>query len=429
MKNMSPREKKLALFVGVVGGLVFTFIGWQWYSQGVRQKKAAIANLERELSGMETTQALHRVSKNRERDYAAKSLPGEPQKANSEYRAWLLKLASEHIGLTDTDVAAGASREEKSPQGVIYKTGRMDVKGQGTLLQIVQLLDEYYAADFIHRMERFSIVPVATKGQGSDKRDNLQLSFTTEALLLPGVESRPEDAPERSPWRAPELAVASHRELLTRDPFNPGSDLPSVRTSGGRRFYLGEAIELSLSGSDDDLLNQLKFELDEASLPEELRGKIKLTQEGEAEALLAAEPLAEGNYRFKVRVTDNGLPPEQVEEEVSFSVEERVVRQTPTEVKPEPKLVDFAEFSTITAVLRDVRGRPLVWINVKPEGEIYELTIGDEFEIGSVHGVVEQIEGRSVTVLVDGERFRYVTGDVLAEPEIITAVSAVDDGD
>lgn len=428
MKNMSQRERMLALAVGTLGVLVVSYIAYNWVSGSLRAKRAMAANLEREISDMEFMANRLARSTQERNQFIEKSLPSTTQVARTEYKAWLLEIASDHVGLVSPDVAVseGSEKKNKKKGYTVYRTVRCTLTGIGTLKQHTQLLEEYYSANYLQRIVSLSFSPIAQQdpktGRPMNRREYVRINLVTDGICLPDAEPREEDAPSRSPLREEEHVVMQHAELLTRDLFNPNGELPEIKTSGSR-FYLDDEIEISLDAEDDDLFNKFNFELDENSIPESLRGlvNIEVAEDGQS-ATIVAPPLAEDRYELVVLVSDNGSPPEVVQEEVSFRVEERVVRETRRD--PEPETIDIAELAFITAIVRDRNGDQIVWIDVKPEGEIYRLTVGDEFEIGSINGRIEEINGRTVIVAVEGERYKYVTNSSLADPEVLPGISA-----
>lgn len=432
MKNMSPRERLLAMLVLIGGGAVGLFIAFDRFNNTLTTSKVRIEAMEREEADMDSIQVLYNRLSNERRDYAGKALPGSKTEAESEYISWLTHLATDTVGIERPAVGPKSGSEIKNKAGmVVYETIRVQLKATCTLPQLAHLLDEFYAANYLHSVASLSVNPTSSGGANSRnavENRRVIVTLTADALCLADAPERTPNDELRHPNRTIEQVIADYRPLLTRDFFNPAGELPSLDTDIDSRIYVGDRIDIGLEAEDDDLMQQFTYEVDLDSLPEILKDKLALEQDFDSNsASISIPPLPEGNYEFMVRATDNGFPAEIVEERVRFTVRERVVEKPdePEVIVEEPG-PDFAEFSKVTATTRDRLGRPAVWIDVKPEAEIYKLTEGDEFEIGSFRGVVKSIEGRFVTFLVDGELFRYVTGDILSEPEVLSSVS-IDD--
>jgi len=107
-----------------------------------------------------------------------RSLPANADVARSLYRAWLLEMVGQ-VGFTNPNLDSSEPANRKG----LYQVLSFNMRGRGTLPQLVKFLFEFYSANHLHQIRSLTISPL----QGSDYLD-LQMSI--EALLLPKVERK-----------------------------------------------------------------------------------------------------------------------------------------------------------------------------------------------------------------------------------------------
>ena len=119
---MNQRERTLglvvaALLVLVVGYFVFsTYSGWV---QGLRNQ---ISGLETTISDKDAKITRGQFAAKRLKEFAARSLPGNPEVARSLYKAWLLELAEGQVKLASPIVTSSAT--PMPPPGASANTAR-----------------------------------------------------------------------------------------------------------------------------------------------------------------------------------------------------------------------------------------------------------------------------------------------------------------
>lgn len=442
MQDMSPRTRVLAYFVFGLAGLIVVGGGMMWFKGKLDDKKARIRTAEAELDDMLSAQRRYAYVNSERKKLLEKSLSRDINLAKGEYKNWLTDLAHSHIEINANVKPAGVTEKEvRGSRSVVFYQMRFDLDGVGTFEQCMQLLDDYYNADVVHRISSLQLTPLSERNIQDARRneatriEKVKIRFTSEVLLLPDAPKEGPEIKELSPYYDLAKVRETHRQTLTRDFFSPATELPEVDLVSSRAvsrgkvsFEVGNGAEFEIEGEDDDIMDELSFVLDEKSIPRELQGKVHLEPAGDRNRarIIIDEIDEDGSWDFVVKATDNGFPAEQVDKLVSINVEPKpVVVQTPPTVKEQPKRVDFAELSVVTAIVHDRHGTPYVWIDVKPEAEIYRLTVGDEIEVGSFAGVVERIEVRNIFIRSGDRLLRYTTDCVLSEPDEVVTLTNV----
>jgi hypothetical protein len=80
---------------------------------------------------------------------------------------------------------------------------------------------------------------------------------------------------------------------------------------------------------------------------------------------------------------------------------------------PSPPSLDAAQFTFVTAIIKDVDGQTQVWLVDRMAGKTLKLNQGERFQIGPVQGRVAQIGTDDVVVELDGRSRRLRLGDHL----------------
>jgi len=173
---MSQREKRLT---AVVRSLVLLWGGnWAWqtystrYNTAVAARSSAATELQSTLGELQRTRAAVRKL----RDWQQKSLPADVNVAQSQYRAWLLdKLQEASLEIDDVSPRQAGGVASDAYQALTY-----EVKGEGTLEQVVRFLDTFYRSDQLHKLSVLRLFP-----QEDGKRVRVTLSI--EALVVSGT--------------------------------------------------------------------------------------------------------------------------------------------------------------------------------------------------------------------------------------------------
>ncbi len=172
---MSPREKLLALVVAAVAGLFALRTVYAQLQDSFTSRENRIAALQKEIGEKQLKVERGKMATRRIAAWEEKSLPADKQLARSLYQKWLLSHV-ERLQLGDADVSTQALPERRDA----YEKLAFSVTGEATLEETVRLLHEFYSANHLHLLRRFSLKP-----QTGGKRFDIQLSV--EALVLPGA--------------------------------------------------------------------------------------------------------------------------------------------------------------------------------------------------------------------------------------------------
>ncbi len=142
-------------------------------------------------------------------DLQQRSLPSDLDLAVSSYRSWLLQLI-EQSGLQRTSV-------DSSPplrQGNLYNRLDFNIHSGGTLQQVSEFLQAFYASGYLHKIRSMSLNPTANGG--------VDASVTIETLVLPTAKYTDRLATlETGPAAA---ATAEEYRVITRRNLFAGGD-------------------------------------------------------------------------------------------------------------------------------------------------------------------------------------------------------------
>jgi Tfp pilus assembly protein PilO len=105
-------------------------------------------------------------------------------------------------GLSDVVVSSSAPEDQKSP--AVFSVVKAQVKGTGTLAQVLQALAMYEAQPWIHRVQSMSIQPVGRE------RDQFELKLDVSTVWMPDLAvDDPNDPSVVSPDEAGVAAIAA----------------------------------------------------------------------------------------------------------------------------------------------------------------------------------------------------------------------------
>lgn len=207
---MLQHRKKILL---AILGLMLAFYGsdWMWSLvteplQSQRQKQQTLAKdiARRELEVAKARKATKTLAA-----WATESLPAEPQVARSLYQAWLLELVS-RAGLSSPSVD---STQPGARNGYVSIT--FSLQARGTLQQWTQFLYEFYRAGLLHQIRALAITPIA-------QREQLDISLSIEALILPGAEQS-EVLSEQTADRLAFERLQEYQPIVVRNLFGGGA--------------------------------------------------------------------------------------------------------------------------------------------------------------------------------------------------------------
>jgi hypothetical protein len=172
---MQPRERMLALGLGLTVGLILLYWGFGQYRSIFSSREAQLTNLNREVSKQETKVILIDKAIKQRGELEKRSLPTDPLIADSLYQSWLFDLVNGKL----TEPTITLRSLPGNPTG--YEPLGYDVKGRGSLEKITKMLYDFYTGNHLHQITSLDIKP---QPKGTD----LELSMHVEAIILPGTD-------------------------------------------------------------------------------------------------------------------------------------------------------------------------------------------------------------------------------------------------
>jgi hypothetical protein len=381
----------------VVGALAVLIGGWMLFgyvNSQFSKRQQQIDTLESQIATARRQIQAGKMAVRSIGEFESRSLPANAEVARSLYHDWLLARIGE-AGLIDQDVRAVGSIAEKN----LYVQQSFNVKAKGTLPQVVDFLHTFYSVDWVHRMSFLKLKPVP-----ETKLMDIDLKIDALSLLRAESEAKLVERPSQRlklDSRAAYQAVISGRNL-----FGPPNQPPRLTINGSKEANTNRQMELTARATDADVLDKVQYELVESAT--------KDARFDPATGRLTWTPRATGKFEFKFRAKDDGLP-NKISDVVAVVVE--VTDPLPPEPPAPRKLAfDQAKFTVLTAVL-EIGGTAEVWLHVRPTGETLKLHAGEEFEVGSVKGVVEEIGESHFTFVSDDSLRRLDKGEVLEDSQ------------
>jgi hypothetical protein len=386
---MNQRERLLAIAVGCLGVVLFLWFGWTYLEGQFRTRRQRIDALEQEIAGFNLKVMQGQMATRKLTDYEAQSLPPELEVAKSLYQDWLLAQFKQ-AGITDPDLQANPSVRE----GNLYIKHTFGVTGKGTLPQVVDLLHAFYSADYLHRITNLHLVPIK-------ESKLLDVTIRIDAVSMA-------TAPQASALHtraSKRLAMATkddyYKSILGRNLFGPPNQAPKLSITGSKDLTINRPASLSAKATDPDKLDSVKYRMIEAPDPE-----AKLN---EATGQFSWTPKKLGKYKLVVEAYDDGLPSKPSRQEIALNV---------VEPRPEAPVntgftgFDQAKYTVLTGVT-EVDGEGEIWLHNRTRGQMLKLRVGDEFEIGSIKGVVESIGETEFTFISEGKLHKLEKGESL----------------
>lgn len=386
---MNQRERILAIAVGGLLGVVV--LNWIFgkYKTAVRQRNNQIVSLTDEQTRL-NEQILQGEFANRQMgEYMVRSLPGDPEQAESDYQQWLL----DWVHANDLDDAAVDKNSSRKIAG-LYQLIDFRVQGATDVPQFLRLLHDFYAQDYLHRIRDVSIQPLP------QREGMFRLEMSVDAIALA---SAPNELPEREgSWRVDTDLATYSDPIMNRNLFEPPNRAPTFEGSPSIEAIVGRDSPASLSFKDSEG-HRMSYELvgdppSGVSL-DERSGTLRIRSDKVEE------------FELLVRATDTGYPRQSTEQKLRVNV----VDPPPPSAPPAPKLGFDDSTQTVLTALVQGRTEATAWLDVRTKATTVKLRKGDQFEIGRLKGLVIEATPESVTFEVDGRRFTLKPGDNLGE--------------
>jgi Putative Ig domain len=385
---MSPRERVLAIGVGATIGLFGLQYGFSSINATLAAKRTQVELAEESVKKLNDQIQQGKRSQDVLRSLKAKSLPTSAELLNARYGELLTKIGQE-VGLTDIKITPHDTNKQakasKTPPA--FTSYKFTMQGQCRIDQLVELLAKYYEQDVLH-----TITNLKVKQQGNF----LTITLDSQAIALRGADPKQEFSKEPS-GRLAKSAEEYEKTIIGRHPFAPPNQPPKLATSTRQEIKRGERWSLKLEGSDPDK-DEVSFELVSKDLPEGLKFS---NRSGE----LSGSVSENGSYEVLVRVTDNGLPAKSSEHKMAL----KVVDPPPPPVEVEKPKFDAAEQSRVTAMVGGAKG-PQVWVRSLTDGKSFQLSEGDDFEVGTIKAKVLSINLKESFAEFETEGIRWIVG-------------------
>ncbi|MBX3420573.1 MAG: hypothetical protein KF752_03350 [Pirellulaceae bacterium] len=386
---MTQRERILAIVVGMLFAAIGANYGLGKMRSVLVQKEDRADAAAAQLEALERTISAGQRASNALTKLANKSLPGNSEAAQQQYKDWLYELA-EQSGLSQIKVTATGTPERVVPKNQTLVTKEayigytFTLDGKCSLEQLVDLLGKYYDRDYLHRINLLKVTPL---------KDFRQVAVTLQSQAMALADANPQLSPSLESSGRLALTIDQYKsQILQRNPFAPQNQPPVFQTASSHKPVIGQAWQLALQASDPEG-NAVAFELvtDVAALPEGMT-----YQNGQ----LRWQPTTKADHKIVVRAVDDGWPRRQAEMTLSISSVE-----PPAQPQPAPTL-DPAQQAYLTGIVRGRTGAQ-GWIRSRAEGLSIDIYEGADIKIGSVSAKVIQINAKEDFVELESEGKRW----------------------
>lgn len=195
---MTPRERMLAfvlLVVVLLGGGGFMF--HQAFLEPYQQRQGNLDRLRQQADDKQKRVndiLAEQAQLNRWRQL---SLPGDADVARTLYERYLNELlrtsgfAQVTLTARPPDSRNAPALPDKKP---IYTRLAYNATGRATLDGLVKMMEKFYRTGLLHQIKNLSVQRPATL-LGDQRRDELDITLTVEALVVTGVDKRPQLMP------------------------------------------------------------------------------------------------------------------------------------------------------------------------------------------------------------------------------------------
>jgi len=421
-ENLSKREKTLAMVVFSILPIMVLFFAFTSVMNSYFAKRSEITKLQRQISDEQEQQTRGQLADQRLYYYESLSMSGGTRKkdidnAKEEYRAWLINLVAEQLKMDFTSLKPGKSEDiaARGPDGkkVVGQRHPFKMKASGNINQLIDLVHELEKIDVLHRITKLSIKP-KSDGPANKKTRTSSLGLQLD-LELVSLLSADKDRKFLTSNQKPDFDVEKFRtQIANRNIFGLKNNAPSFKKISSRYLAVteGNDVRFTISVDDKDKNDEWTYELLEKSVPEaELTPRKKSAQ-------FRCPKLIPGQYKFKAKVSDNGLPSKSDVIEFTLTVNKKPPtpkRTVRVEPEPDPPF-PHAGNTTIQGIVRDSDGVLSVWIVDLLTDQRFDLTEGESFQLDDKKWTVITIEKEVIEIEVDGEIMKFKDGGSLDEP-------------
>jgi hypothetical protein len=216
---MTPREKKLLAVVALIGLLwganVLRGKYVAWYDSAAAEQSDATDALRRAELELRRAKYAQRML----REWQDRSLPTTPQRAQAEYRDWLIQ------GLKKADLQF----EYVKPTGIMrIPSNEIDplpisfaIQTEGKLEDLLEFLDSFYRSDQLHKITKLTLTPKAG--------DRVTATIDVEGLVVQGAKRESGLAEGKSDRLAHDSARDYIKGITSRKLFSEYKPAPPPR--------------------------------------------------------------------------------------------------------------------------------------------------------------------------------------------------------
>ncbi len=386
---MTPREKILA--VGV--GLAITFVGgnyaWSSIRKGLRVKQDRVEKLEKDIADRTTMITNGLLDRNKLQAVTPTSLPSDVEQARAAYHEWLIGLLDNAELASPVQNFNGVAVEKD-----VGKRLKFQINGRGTIENLTKLLYEYYEKNYLHRVTLMKIDPVLREP------NQLDITLVSEVLALENA-SPTQPEPEGISYRVKKTLAEYSNEIAGRNLFSPTNHPPSFPATTTKEAILGSPFTYDPSATDPDAGQYWQYEII-GDAPE----GFKFGTGTEA----YWTPKTTGSYVVNFRVTDTGIPSKSAEQKLTINVVD-----PPPIVEPKKEVkMDIALQAEVSGLVAG-RDGPEAWVRSKLEGKTLILKVGDKLTLGSVEGIVLAIGANYMELETEGKKWTVGQDESLAD--------------
>lgn len=350
----------------------------------LNNKQSLIDSARSEADALQAQIFKGMASQRKVNDIKTKSLPTNTQYMIASYGDWLTSLAQD-AGLTEIKSPRPTQHSKKSAALTTYK---FSLEGNCRTDQLLDLLTRYYQKDVLHSI---SLLKLTMTKQANVLKVNLESQVA--ALRIADQKQPLSETPST---RLAQPAETIKQSIINNNPFAPPNKPPRLTTKGSHEVKRGEDWVLKLEGQDPEL-EPIRYELVSTEVPNGL----KLSSRGE----VSWKPTENGSHEIVVRAIDGGLPAKSSEHKLAI----KVVDPPAPEVKPVEKKFDPATQSRISGMVGGREG-PQAWVRSLSDGKRLELTVGQQFEIGTIKAKVLSINLKESFVELETDGLRWTVG-------------------
>ena len=181
---MQQRERTLALGLGIMVALLLLYWGFGQYQFMFDTRESTLTRLRSDVSKNETKMVLIRKKITQRKELEKRSLPTDDTDAHTLYQEWLWSLVGGKLGEPSVGPVTSVGRPKS------FDVLAFQVKGKGSLEQVIKVLYDFYSANHLHQITSLNIKPIEKSGM-------LDLDMKVEAVMLPGTNRKHELTSEK----------------------------------------------------------------------------------------------------------------------------------------------------------------------------------------------------------------------------------------